>query len=167
MSKLLIICIESPINKSDYMYINTVLNNIYVIDSDVKLHPLALNGKDNYNKPNTIIKLNKIKKVSPHNEKHIIYCLDYDEFNTEDLNKNEEIENFCKNNGYELVWFRRTIEEVFLKTKVPNSEKMRKATMFIHHIKTNHIEEDRLKESRQKIKTSNFLCVFDKFLQRK
>ena len=168
MSKFLLICIESPLKKSDHMYIETFLKKIYNINSDIKLKFLSLNGIDNYNKDNTLKRINSEINASMHSEKHIIYCLDTDNYNSPEYEKrNKSIQEFCNVHNYELVWFCKNIEEVFLGKSISKSEKLQEARKFVIGIKNYTIDEQKLLQDKIKNKMSNFLLIFDKYLSRK
>lgn len=168
MSKLLVVCIESELTKSDHRYIQSLLKKTYQIDSNIKLQFLSLKGKDNYNKENTIKRIEKELKPSRHDEKHVIYCLDTDNYQEHEIaNRNKQIEEFCKQHNYDLVWFCKNIEEVLLGRSVSNSEKLKESQKFLTNIRKFEVIELKFKQNEQpKVKTSNLLYIFDKYLER-
>lgn len=168
MSKMLIICIESPLDKSDHIYIQTLLKRVYEIDSNVKLAFVSLDSKYNYNKPHIEKKIKSLISQSSYNEYNVIMCLDTDN-SEQDVNDkiiNDNIKRYCELKNINLVWFCRTIEEVIWKTKVHTSEKTAKAQSFAR--KRNLVVDiDSLNNKILTKKKSNLLIIFDKFLSRK
>ena len=106
MSKHLIMCIESQKNSDiDKMYVDKVINYIYIINNDVVLTYIEMSGKGNYNKPNIINKINKYLRMSTKNEKYVIYCIDTDNYDTDFSisEQNNKIEQYCKDNDIKLL----------------------------------------------------------------
>ena len=168
MSKILIICIESPLNKSDHFYIHTLLQRKYNIGQDTKLLFLPLNGKDNYNKQDIEKKIESYKKQSSYDEAFVVYCLDKDNqllsHSTEITNK--KIQEYCNCKNYDLVWFCRTIEEVVWEKTVCDSEKIIMSKKFASN-KKQTVDNKQLVRKNPLRKQSNFLLIFDKYLSRK
>lgn len=169
MSKLLAIVIESPKGKSDHMYISTLLNIFYIIDSTIKLEFIPLDGKPSYNYIKVEKKIEELKKRSTYDEFYVIYCLDTDEFDISirDNNLNNDIKNYCKMKKYDLVWFCREIEEVILGKLVSDNEKQEYAQKFIKNKKSLSINESTFNKQPFQKKKSNFLKIFDKYLIKK
>ena len=173
LGKQLIICVETNRQcKSDWMYIKSTIEQYYAINnSDIKLSPVYMNGKGNY-------KSNKVKKevatlikqyaagTEKGSESHVIYAIDSDEYfaNAEDAAFIKNVVKYCKGNNYELIWFCRDIEEVYLGKRIEKREKEREATAFLqnHRIKT--IKSEILKSENVTLGRSNILLILDKYL---
>lgn len=151
-------------SQSDYLYISETLKKYYNTLGH-KMTPIYLNGKGNYNKKKTEIGRN-ISKYS--GTTHIFMCYDIDNPNKQAYELNPLIEDYAKENGYELIWFYEDIEQVYLGESVPNNVKAIKAKQFVAHNAIKEVQEISLiqKEISRK-KSSNILVVLDKWLPRK
>ena len=167
--QLLFVVETNEQSKSDYIYIKSVLDTVYNcrILNDVKLSPVYMRGKGNY-KQNRITKQieslqNKYKKVG--NTK-VIYCIDTDQFDkkTDDKRILNEIEFFCKKNGYDFVWFCHDVEEVFLGHSVPSCDKTKCANIYASRNGISRINKDYLKSEIRVKQKSNLINVLDKHL---
>lgn len=168
ISKLLAIVIESSLGKSDHMYISTLLQNFYVVDSTTKLKFIPLDGKPSYNYSKVEKAINNLKKQSSYDEFFVIYCLDTDKFDTnpDDNRLNSKITEYCNTKNYDIVWFCRDIEDVIWGKPVSDSEKQLHAQKFIINKYSSSISETKLNQQPFQKKKSNFLKVFDKYLTR-
>ena len=132
-------------NDSDKMYISKYIS---ICCPQLKESPdnllswVYLNGKGNYRKGSVLKKVNDLiaryNRFHPNeNDTYVLYCVDIDDTNQtasaeENKQINKEIEAFCRKEGYELVWFNRTIEEVFLGRTVKQAkDKKREANAFM------------------------------------
>lgn len=68
----------------------------------------------------------------------MIYCLDADIDKTGSAAINPDIVSYCKQNGYQLVWFNSDVEDVFLGHTVDDKTKVRESVNFV---KQNKIEK--------------------------
>ena len=168
MSSILIVCIESPLNKSDHIYIDTILKNFFCIDTNIKLQFLSLNGKRNYNSRKIKNKIKALEKQTACRQSQVIYCLDTDKFNAdvETKNLNEEIKIYCKQMEYELVWSCLTIEHAIWGHGVPSSDKTKMAQKFASNYNA-HLNTERLMKSKIVPNTSNLLFIFNKYLKKR
>lgn len=162
--------------KTDAIYLSTVLDKYYSLENiqyeAVNTQTLYMDGKQNYNK----IKLkNRIKNLismykSYGNPTVVIYFFDTD--STEKTYKPGSffynVQEYCNENGYELVWFCKNAENVFL-DKDPDSlpDKLGAAKEFDRNNKLNEINEYRLSKTAIEYGCSNILMVLDKYLRRK
>ncbi len=163
--------VESQSSKydSDYKYIKAFLNQYYNIRTSVKLNPIHLHGKTNYNKKEK--EINKMikryhKSQNTDQESVVFFCLDVDNPDLNDNEKlNKEIENYCKGKNYELIWFYRDVEEVFWGKRCKKEEKIDKANQFL--IKNVILSYDISKLENNNVKkgisTSNLKIVVDKY----
>lgn len=69
--------------------------------------------------------------------KQVIFCTGTDTgdyfIKFEDQQRFNDIQNFCDKNGYFLVWFCRTIEEVLIGKKVEDNKKIKFAMQFVRN----------------------------------
>lgn len=122
---LLIFVIETTeSNDSDKMYISKYLNTRFpqlTSESDIVVNWVYLNGKANYKKANIEkkIKYYESRYLTYHpgsNDLYVLYCIDIDavDTNKDNIKLNKEINEYCSINGFNLIWFNKTIEHVFL-----------------------------------------------------
>ena len=121
---LLVFVVETKeTNDSDKMYVNKYLVSKFPsvrTTSEIVVNWVYMNGKANYNKKAVENKINDLKtryvKYHPESKDvHVVYCIDIDDVNDRDcVRLNVEIQEYCKNKRYHLVWFNATIEHVFL-----------------------------------------------------
>ncbi|MDO4467095.1 MAG: hypothetical protein Q4C49_08815 [Bacillota bacterium] len=136
MGVQLIFVVETDKNcKSDWIYLKETLEYFYSFDqSNVKLEPVYMGGKTRYREKQREIRslIKKYNGASETNESIVLYCFDCDEFDSkkEDFDFLEKVEDFCHKNGYKFVWFCKDIERVYLKEKVKDSDKKKKAAQF-------------------------------------
>ena len=133
----LILLFETTMNnKSDYKYVRSYILNVG-LNRKFKLSPLYLNGKGNFNKCEKNIR-SLIKDYQ--GESKVIMFIDVDStsINFDQVRLNRDIMNYCHKNDYDLVWFKRTIEEVFWGERINQSNKNNKADEFL---RTNRIKK--------------------------
>lgn len=168
----ILFCVES--NKqacTDSMYIDKTIKSFFEIDNEISINYIYMNGKSRY-KDNKILKEIRNYIKTAENRKistTVIYCIDTDNYDTvpEDCQLNKEIKAFCKRNNYELVWFCRTIEEVFLHRIVDSSKKVIEAKNFVIKQNFDYSISPNLSNSNNSRKKSNLLLIVDKYLNRK
>ena len=127
MPKLqLIFIVETSDNdKSDTIYVRTVIDKFYIIsdkepESIINIQIHCLNGKHHYKDKKVINYIrNQTKMFSNYNEEAItkvIYFIDTDSIEKEYKNGSffYNLQEFCKTNDYDLVWFCKNAENVFL-----------------------------------------------------
>ncbi len=129
-----------------------------------------MGGKYNYNQPKTLKKIRQLiqeYQVSGVGKSHVIYVFDKD-LNTQDPRDAEFVEDviqYAKENGYSIIWFVRTVEEVMWGSKVSKREKPGKAIQFIrkHQIERvikNHLESGNNTNS---VGKSNILTIINTY----
>lgn len=121
-------------NRSDQMYITKLYETFYEVENKTKIDWVYLNGKGNYNKK-TVLKKTKDKITKYHRNNHnssihVFYCIDVDGDNSDNKKLNDNISSFCESNNYRVIWFKRTIEEVFIGKKVCQGMKKKEAIAF-------------------------------------
>jgi DhnA family fructose-bisphosphate aldolase class Ia len=170
MAVQMILCVET--NKSadtDYVYIYDTINRWYKIDNKAKLSKINMNTKSRYNSKDVVKKIAQMKKSFVLGETWVVYFIDTDHYerNAEQARELNEISNYCKDNGYDLVWFCHDVEEVFWGHKISDSEKVQEASAFRRKKKIEEIQIDKLLSNEMRVRTSNILNVLDKYLKRK
>lgn len=146
---------------SDYRYIKTTIDYFY--------KPRSYSIKPVYAKTKSEL-LNQEKKINDERSKYngesiVAVCADYDR--PDDL-LNEQLIKYCTNKAFELIWMNRNIEHVYLdQAIVADKEKMSRTFLknadFILSALTNLNNNSPIKCMR----SSNILCVLDKYLERK
>ena len=171
---LLIFCTETTSSlQIDDLYIKALLKKYYKIDNSIKLSFVHLNGKGNFDKKSVIYEINKKYKnyMNTHNNavSYVIYVVDTDNClaDSDELNQFEKVRNFCQKNGYKLIWFCKTIEEVLVNKRVEKQHKTKEAAKFDREIESFKMDERKLSCSSIKKNTSNFKNVLDIILNKK
>jgi|SRR5690554_3965990 len=173
-NKQIILCIESSgKNSTDDKYIREVINHFYDLGEN-KLSFVYMNGKFSYQHPDVRKSINKLKKdykVYAEGESKVIYCFDKD-LNYVDHRDNEFVNNvqrYCHTNGYDIVWFIRTIEEVMLGSKVAQKDKAKSALNFIRNNKVYNLNFENIScdNNVNAKRKSNILTILSQYLSRK
>ena len=152
-------------SKSDYKYVRSYLTKIGMIRK-FKFSPLYLNGKGNYNKFEKKINY-LIKSYSGESKVFMFIDVDSTSLNYDQIKLNKEITDYCSEKNYELIWFKRTIEEVFLGAKIPQNKKNIKADEFLKKNQISNIDFKKLDISNYDVLNngeSNLKSIFDNFL---
>lgn len=152
-------------SKSDYKYVRSYL--IYAgLDRKFKFSPIYMNGKGNYNKFE--YQINSLKKDYQGGSKVIMFVdVDSTSLDHSQVILNNEIIKYCNDKNYELVWFKRTIEEVFWGEKVSQNKKNDKANDFLKKNRISKIDFTKLnKENYNDLNNSesNLKNVIDKIV---
>lgn len=97
----------------------------------------------------------------------MIYVVDADDYliKYEDQQRLIEIQEYCKEKGYYLAWFCRTIEEVLIGFKVEDNKKLKYAMKFAREANETTIKENDLKCNKICNKKSNFLEVLEEIIR--
>lgn len=168
MSKQLIFCVESDNKaKTDWVYIRETINRFYAVGNDIKLSPVYMGGKTNYKKNKVVSEIRKLSRSYP-GESVVIYCIDTDalESNRDRQKEFDAISKYCKDSGYELIWFHRDIEEVYTGSQAEDSSKKTLATSFKTKSMISNVETSRLSSKNVNAsKSSNILSVLSKHLK--
>lgn len=169
--KQIILCVETNKKaKTDVVYIDAVIKQLYCINSEIKLQYEYFSGKGGYKDSTVLKKIEKdIKALKERSLSEVIYFVDADKYdsNSEDQQLNTDIENFCRQNGYKFVWFCRDIEEVFLHKTVDDSKKKEEVAKFKKGNNLGKATEQTLSARSMARKKSNMLLVLDQVLNRK
>ena len=127
-------------NKSDYLYVKKYLDTFFESGNNV-VRPIYLGGKDNYKDSSRLKDIKKLiskyQSIDRDDERAVVfYCIDTDDISRgPDANRNRskanEIEDFCRRNGYEFIWFHEVIEQSFVGKRVSDNEKGKAAEQFV------------------------------------
>lgn len=169
--KQVILCVETNKKaKTDVGYIDAVIKQLYQINSEIKLQYEYIEGKGGYNASKLLKSIkNDIKALKDESLSKVVYFIDTDKYdsNPEDQKLNAEIQTFCSKKGYELVWFCRDIEEVFLHRSIEDSKKKDAVAKFKFEGGLGQATQETLSSSTMAKKKSNMLLVLDQVLERK
>lgn len=153
-------------SESDYKYVRSYLQTIKV-ERKYKYSPIYLNGKGNYNKQERNINA-KIKKYDGISKVILFVDVDSTSLHYDQIKLNNEIINYCNLKKYEIVWFKRTIEEVFLNKKIEHSQKTKMADDFLRKDEIKKVNYSKLSISKyENLKNgeSNMKYVLDRILK--
>lgn len=170
MAIQMIFCVET--NKkadTDSVYISETINHWYKVNNQIKISKVYMNTKSKYNSKDVLREVDKKSKAFTIGETRVIYCIDTDQYE-KNIDHEKELYNitqYCKENGYDLIWFCHDVEEVFLGKRVSDSEKVQEAGMFRRKKKIEEINSDKLSCNVKRTYVSNILSILDKYLDRK
>lgn len=108
--------------------------------------------------------------VNPYRgESIIIYCIDCDDYDSkpEDMTFFNAVKQYCADQGYELVWFCKDIESVYLGSKIPKSRKKAESVSFRSKGQIRRVNRYKLLSTELSPNTSNIMRILDKYLTRK
>ena len=99
----------------------------------------------------------------------VIYFKDLDDYDTNYETKKlfEDIKKYCETHAYELVFFCRDVEEVYLGKRVNDKDKVNEVKRFKSKKMIEAVLPQNLSQNEYKINGSNILNVLDKFWTRK
>ena len=168
--QIIIVCECDSKSKSDYLYIKaTIDKNFDLRAKNIKLSSIYLGGKGKWSKKGK--KINSlISQYGKNGESKVVFCLDYDNpiktNNNEEIN--EKIDEYCKQEKYDLVWFNGNIEQVFLGRDVPRSKKTEEAERYSKNRKINDFDMNKISFEKilLGIKGSNLLVVLNKLINK-
>lgn len=179
MSKLQIIFVveTSSEDKSDTLYLREVLNYYFTFTSEMYDGPVAtkticLNGKQNY-KDKKILnhisnQISLFASQNPDSITKVIYFMDTDSVDKEYKPGSffYNVRLFCEESGFELVWFCKNAENVFL-GKEPEQlvSKTKSAKQFVWSGGITKISKHCLMKDSIEYGCSNILNVLAKYLK--
>ncbi len=170
MAIQIIFCVET--NKkadTDSIYISETLRHLYQLNNQIKISKVYMRAKSRYNSKDVLREINTKTKTFNFGDTKVIYCIDTDDYerSAEHAKELNDINRFCKEHGYDLIWFCHDVEEVFLGEKIPSSQKVQEAGAFRRKRRIEKIPLSSLSCDVIKIHTSNILTILDKYLLRK
>lgn len=160
-------------SKSDLIYIKETIEHFYQIGAQVKLSPVYMKGKGNYRNSKTA---NDIKKyisqyqaTNRSNISKVIYCFDCDDYDIKpsDANFLDTAFQYCKERDYELIWFCKDVERVYIGRKVDDKQKKSEAGKFKTKKLILNVDKCNLIACHYKRNSSNILKVLDRYLKRR
>lgn len=169
MSKQILLCVETNAKaRTDYQYISETIRRFYVNDPKISYKPIFLESKSMYASPKKQKEIEKYTKAYP-GETKVIYFIDTDDFDTnyETEKLLEEIKKYCEMHAYEMVFFCRDVEEVYLGNRINNVDKVNAVKKFKSTKMIEQAAEEKLSQNKYKVKCSNILCILDQFWVRK
>lgn len=153
--------------KADWIYIKDTIDCFYEYKrTEVKLSPVYMEGKGNYNSPKKQREINKlISQYGKNNHSEVIYCFDCDEYDSkaEDRKFLDKARQYCKDNEYQFVWFCKDVEHVYLGKQVADSQKKKESIRFKANKLIKKLDSKNLLVETYKIKTSNIMKVLDSY----
>lgn len=160
--------------KTDDIYINKFIRSYYDLsNNDITIKFVHMCGKTNYKNKTVVTKINKLINQNSKGENIVIYCFDTDRIDKEidDLKFLKEVEEYCKNNLYDLIWFCYEIENVFLGKTISDENKVVEAVKYQRKevsyddklIKNLSIDKNEKKTNNK----SNIVLVLNKHLKKK
>lgn len=171
--QLLLVTETSGEDKTDVIYINEVIK--YFFDTrGVNVQWITLGGKTHYKDKKIENKIKNFEKMFKSYNKDgktvTIYFIDTDSEERE-YKPGSFFKNLCdyiKEKGYELVWFCKNSENVFL-NKDPDSldNKTEDAKSFAKRNGISDINKDKLSKIAIELNCSNILVVLSKYLPKK
>ncbi len=155
--------------QSDWKYIKSVLEHFYTYErAHVKLSPVYMNGRGKYEDKEKEVKelIKQYSVTAKNNRSKVLYCFDCDQYDSrvEDAEFLDKAQRFCKERGYEYVWFCRDIESVFLGEKVFDKQKKKRSDMFLAKNQIEKVDKKQLMAVTYGINRSNLMSVLDKFI---
>lgn len=158
--------------KSDWIYIKDTIDRFYQYDqANVKFSPVYMDGKGKYRKKKREISslTSQYASTSNKNQSKVLYCFDCDDYDIkqEDSEFLKSAQQYCKDQGYDFIWFCRDIECVYLGRKIDDGKKQKEAAIFKKKKMINNIDETTLLSVSYRENTSNIMNMLDKYLKRK
>lgn len=155
---------------ADWIYIKDTVDNFYEYKrTEVKLTPVYMEGRGNYNSPKKRKEIDSLisqySVTSKNNYSKVIYCFDCDEYNSKADDKKflENAKKYCKDNKYQFVWFCKDVEHVYLGKQIADSQKKRESARFKANKLIKKVDPKNLVVQTYKIKTSNIMKVLDSY----
>lgn len=169
MSRQVLLCVETnKTARTDYKYIDATIKKFYVNDRKIVYRPIFLESKTKYNAKEKVKEINDAIKKYP-GKTNVIYFIDVDDYDVHYEAKvlYDNIKFYCENNGYELVFFKKDVEDVYLGHSVSKEQKVKKAEEFTRKKLIEYVEESNLRSEIHRQHTSNILNVLDLFWTKK
>ncbi|SDF72226.1 hypothetical protein [Eubacterium pyruvativorans] len=173
MNSQLVFCVETnPKNKSDWIYIKETIEHFFKYErGSIKLSPVYMDGKSNYNSGKVQKKIESLKKQFGRDDASqtiVFYCFDCDKYDTlpEDSKFITKAKEYCsRENCSEFVWFCHDIEDVYWKHPVKSHDKGSAARKFKQQNQIKMVNPQFLRAKDFKIHYSNIVEVLMKYLQ--
>ena len=170
MNKQIILCVEANEDtKTDNIYINETIYHYFEVDNSTKITYVNMNNKSRYKSRSVLAKIKRYRREYLIGDSYVIYCIDLDKVQANPIQQREDeaIANYVKQNGFELIWFCRDIEEVYTGKRVSKKDKTSVAKTFKTRKSIKNVLEKNLINERASNGKSNILKVLGKYLKRK
>lgn len=170
MDKQFLFCVEA--NKqsaTDYIYISETLKKYFAYDNHkTSVKPIYMGSKGKYNSKSVEKEISG-KRTAFNGETVVIYCIDTDNYDRDYAEQKmyADIQKYCREKGYEFVWFCLDVEEVYLGKQIAAGKKVEEAKAFRMKQKIESVPEKNLKCREPNHKCSNVLLILEKYLNRK
>lgn len=165
MSRQLLFCVEADKkSRTDYQYIEAVIKHFFVEDRKIIYRPIFMGGKAKYTSKTVLNEIAKRKKDF-NGITDVIYFIDTDNYNSSQQDRRilDDIRKFCVANAYELVYYTKDVEDVFLGETIENKEKVKRVADFKRKKLINNVPEQRLRAEDIRQHCSNILIVLEKY----
>jgi len=181
MSRLQIIQVleTSDKDKSDDLYLNAIFRRFFskldLEGNEVTIQSIFLEGKQNYNSDEVIDQINSYTSMfncwdDAPGKTVVIYFIDTDGVRL-DYDPNSYFGNlvrFCNEKNFELVWFSKNSENVFLGLEPDQvSSKTEAAKQFLINNKIFDLDKNKLAKENLEVGCSNILTILSKYLKQK
>lgn len=177
--QLIFVVETSADDKTDNIYLRSVLDYFFTSISkeygcEVNIKPIFLNGKQHYKDKKVLNNIvNQTRMFASYNIGAItktIYIMD-----TDSVNKVYEVgsffynvQQFCVEHNFELVWFCKNAENVFLDKEVDQIDnKTEAAKSFAKNNDIERLDRNCLSKNEIEYRCSNILSVVGKYLKEK
>lgn len=169
----LIFCVETnQQTKTDFQYIMSLIDRFYEYNNGhILIKPVYLGGKGKYSTQKNIGMVNKLITQfgagSDNSESYVFICIDCDKYDSDPADRQflTQAEEYCQaRQNYDLVWFCRDVEDVFLGHMVADKQKKAEANRFVKNHMIDHIDVHRLTEKKYKAHSSNIRLILDQLL---
>ena len=168
MSKQILFCVETSSNaETDKVYIKETIYHYYSLENKTRIRFIFFEGKGNYKKKNILKQISdQVKQYSAIGSTHVIYCIDTDRYDADPAQVREldEIKHYCEQQGYDLIWFCRDVEDVFWGEQIHKDDKTKMATKFRSSRQITHVDNQKLRCEDYTRHKSNILQILDKYL---
>lgn len=170
MAIQLIFCVET--NKradTDSIYIRETINHLYIVNNKLKISKVYMNTKTRYRARDVQKEITGLTRAFTIGETRVIYCIDTDGYEKDIEHKREfdEIRRYCREGGYDLIWFCHDVEDVYLGRRISDSAKVQEAAAFKRKRKIEEMDLDKLTCNTERVHTSNIVNVLDQYLSRR
>lgn len=168
MSKQILFCVETNSkSETDLVYIRETISNYYDLGNSIRIRFIFFEGKGNYKKKDILKKIaDQTKQYKAIGPTHVIYCIDTDRYDADPAQMRElnEIKHYCEQQGYDLIWFCRDVEDVYWGKQIHKDEKTKAAAKFRSSKRIKSIADQNLRCEDYSRHRSNILQVLDRYL---
>ena len=170
--QLLLVVETNSEDKTDVIYINEVIKKYFDL-SDINVQWITLGGKTHYKDKkitNKIKSLTRMFESNTNGRTVTIFFIDTDSSKAEYKEGSffYNLSKYIKDNGFELVWFCKNAENVFLHVEPDALENKTKAAKeFAINNEIDKLDKNSLSKIAIELNCSNILVVLSKYLIQK